>query len=332
MAAELPRAAAPGLVEATDAPFEARRLFGRWVAEAVERRVPGGPELLGAWETEALRGRRRALLWPGPRDEAIGLAVLGDRGGLGCSASIYLEPEFRVRPAFAEFLGRLRALPAVRPGVVEVREVIGELAAPGVGDALRSEGYREVRRLDMVYPVTKPLFPTSPGAPGPSRALTRDDAPALATLLARAYDDNPEERAVFLRDPDPLEDARRGVAELLSGAFGTPMLAASFVVDVAPGRLAGATVVNDHAGPLITEVVVDPDQRRRGLARALLRATLAALRASDGRSPRLVVTTSNARARRLYERLGFEPVAESEAALWLDELALGIPPGSRPPA
>jgi len=57
----------------------------------------------------------------------------------------------------------------------------------------------------------------------------------------------------------------------------------------------------------VNNVAVHPAHRRRGLAEALFREVLENLRAEGAKSISLEVRTSNAAARRLYEKLGFEP-------------------------
>jgi ribosomal-protein-alanine N-acetyltransferase len=79
----------------------------------------------------------------------------------------------------------------------------------------------------------------------------------------------------------------------------------ALVVDV-DGEAAGFVVicvVLDEAS--ILNIVVHPSRRRRGLALALVRAALAAIRESGGNRCLLEVRESNTAARRLYEKFGF---------------------------
>jgi ribosomal protein S18 acetylase RimI-like enzyme len=57
----------------------------------------------------------------------------------------------------------------------------------------------------------------------------------------------------------------------------------------------------------VTELFVDPRARRRGLGRAMLHATLDALREAGARAAHLMVRPENTRARALYEQAGFAP-------------------------
>jgi ribosomal protein S18 acetylase RimI-like enzyme len=70
-------------------------------------------------------------------------------------------------------------------------------------------------------------------------------------------------------------------------------------------------------GPFISEVFVGREHRRRGLARAALTATMAALARTGETAVSLRVMASNAAARRLYASLGFRQA---------DVFATGIPP------
>ena len=159
------------------------------------------------------------------------------------------------------------------------------------------------------------------------------DGEALAELLERAYSTNPIDRALFRQFRDLRQEARSEVKLLFGGELGPWIDVASFTVE-RPGGLAAATVVNDVRGTVITEVVVDPDFRRRGYAKALLAETLSALRAAGRSEVRLVATKSNTSAMELYRSVGFEPVAGVEGSTWLHRarLLLDEPSEAEPPA
>ena len=79
------------------------------------------------------------------------------------------------------------------------------------------------------------------------------------------------------------------------------------------GQDAAVAYVVAHFGADEGEILnlgVAPAHRRRGLARALVEHTLAALRGRGVRSVFLEVRESNVAARHLYERLGFAPVGK----------------------
>ena len=69
-----------------------------------------------------------------------------------------------------------------------------------------------------------------------------------------------------------------------------------------------------HAGD-ITQLAVEPEYRRRGVAAALLDQYLAALRHARIRRSTLLVSSSNRPARSLYQRVGYAD-SEAFAAYW----------------
>jgi len=91
--------------------------------------------------------------------------------------------------------------------------------------------------------------------------------------------------------------------------LGTP----GFLVAELDGRVVGyviADVVDHYATPIghVKDVAVHPDRRGHGVGSSLLSAALASVAARDVRSVRLEVRESNAPARRLYRRFGFDPL------------------------
>jgi ribosomal protein S18 acetylase RimI-like enzyme len=69
-----------------------------------------------------------------------------------------------------------------------------------------------------------------------------------------------------------------------------------------------ANTASDHFG-YVFGLYTRPDARRRGVARALMRAMAAVLQEAGRRYVVLSVDTPNEKARALYERLGFEDAA-----------------------
>ncbi len=322
---------AGGLVPPPEHPAETLRLISRqrdalaaegfswadWAADEQRKRL-----LDGSWG---------GALWIGPGDEAIGLASwesipdLGRRGSIW--GSIFLGDGYRNGAVLRGFLDRLEQWP---PGAGPLLSCSDDI--PGLPLQLRkavfgSRGFFRVIRRDLVFPLARPLpAPATPTAR--LRSLSPADEPALAGLLERAYADDAIERSLFEQFRNPTEDARYGVDSVLHGHVGRWLDAASFGIE-ADGRLIAATLANEFHGPLITEVLVDPEHRRKGLARRLLVATLLELRSLGFAAPRLVVTGRNQRAVNLYLGLGFEPSADPAGGLWLNLPALGIapPPG-----
>ena len=122
---------------------------------------------------------------------------------------------------------------------------------------------------------------------GPQRASHLHVA-AMATIHAAAF----PPREAWGRDAISLQLA-------LPGTFG--------LIDAA-GGMALVRVAYDEA-ELLT-LAVQPDSRRRGLGRALLRAAMAAARHQGARSMVLEVSVHNAAARPLYADAGFVEVGQ----------------------
>ena len=151
----------------------------------------------------------------------------------------------------------------------------------------------------------------------PMRNLGLEDESALAKLLEEAYAADPAERALFAQRSDPREEARTGVHGLLRGGVGDWLPWASFGVTDS-SRIVGATLVNQFHGPLISEVMVSPEFRRRGIARALLVASLRSLASHGAEAARLVASRENTNAVQLYESVGFSPDPGVEGVVWVN--------------
>jgi ribosomal-protein-alanine N-acetyltransferase len=82
-----------------------------------------------------------------------------------------------------------------------------------------------------------------------------------------------------------------------------------FIVAKLGGRIAGyAVACAEKRNAEIASLAVHPDYRRRGVADALMRHTLRALRAAGVRRVALMVRTGNAAGAQLYRSLGFRRV------------------------
>jgi ribosomal protein S18 acetylase RimI-like enzyme len=314
---------APQAVPIADAPAEALRLLGE-LSDELARDAGDAARAGVAPLAEAVRhSDLPGLLWIGPGDEAVGLAWWEPPSEVGRRAGLYLARGYRTEAALG---GLVNAVDAAGPGpLVEVADRL-----PGVPPATRTavlsaRGFVPVSRIDLAWPAGRTAPPAPAPAAGVVRRLGRADAEALAVLLDRAYADNPVDRALFLQRTDRREDAREAIRLLVSGGLGPWMDAASFGVDL-DGRLVAATLANDFHGALLTEVMVDPDVRRRGLGRTVVLRSVAALQAAGRSDIRLVVTVSNEPAYRLYTSLGFVPQPTSEGATWLHAARMGLGP------
>ena len=92
--------------------------------------------------------------------------------------------------------------------------------------------------------------------------------------------------------------------------------------DGTPCGLVLSSVVNEGVGH-ITQICVLPQARRYGVGYELMRASINALEACGCHEVSLTVTSANAGAIRLYERMGFIFQSEFAAHVW-DGLSLGL--------
>jgi len=128
------------------------------------------------------------------------------------------------------------------------------------------------------------------------RSLLRELLPSRVFIRAAAEGDLPQITAIQQTAPES------------SQWLPQDYLAFDCRVAVLDGRLSGFLVSRQVAGGEreILNIAVDPEFRRLGIATELLRAEIARCPGTHF----LEVRESNAPARRLYERLGFEPVGE----------------------
>ncbi len=132
------------------------------------------------------------------------------------------------------------------------------------------------------------------------RAVTRADHPVLAGLMRELYEEDPAEQLV------PPENFPRTLRELEAH----PDKGAVLAID-RDGQIVGYAILinfwsNECGGHVIVidELFVARPFRGQGIGADFVRH-LIANKCNDAVAVRLEVTPTNARARRLYERLGF---------------------------
>ncbi len=167
----------------------------------------------------------------------------------------------------------------------------------------------------------RPLSPSDREDPGPPPAglalvPVRDVTPeALAELDRRAFAGTVDELLIGRSPADYL----RVVRALLDGSLGRFLDEASIALVVEePLALAGALLSGEQSArrAIFLEFLVDPDHRRQGYGRFLLRWGFRALLALGYGSVRLWVTAANEAARALYESEGFRPVRTATIYRW----------------
>lgn len=143
------------------------------------------------------------------------------------------------------------------------------------------------------------------------RDLRRADGPQFLALMERGF---PEESALLGNRPEEFDKIFRRIfrwdTRLLFGLlrlFGRP-IARALVVE-ADGRVVATSLVTFPSGAAyVSNVVVDPDHRRRGYARAMLEEARTTARRTKRKFLALDVLEDNTNARTLYESLGYRPL------------------------
>ena len=142
------------------------------------------------------------------------------------------------------------------------------------------------------------------------RRATPADLPAigrLGALLVRTHHEFDQKRFIA-----PTRRTEQGYASFLATQIDEPTVVV--LVAVQDGQVAGYTYagIEGHdwmalRGPagVLHDIVVDPAQRRRGVGRMLLDASVAALRSLGASQLVLSTADQNERAQRLFASAGF---------------------------
>lgn len=147
------------------------------------------------------------------------------------------------------------------------------------------------------------LTQRSPLSGVPLKPPEEAEIPGLARFFMDVYAGHVEQQ--YGMHVGSEEDWRGYISGVLRGETGRFMPEASFVA-VEEGRLTGAILVSHWMGsPLVAELGVAADHRRRGIARALLTAASTRLAALEETRWGLYVTVGNDPAIALYRRAGF---------------------------
>ncbi|HXQ49033.1 MAG TPA: GNAT family N-acetyltransferase [Thermoplasmata archaeon] len=181
----------------------------------------------------------------------------------------------------------------------------------------RRPGAAVLERYCMVRTL-RPADAESPSHPPPGldRVPVRDVTMAtLAELDWRAFRGSVDDRLVG----GSPEEYARVLTGLLGNALGLFLDAASTaLVETTPLQLVGGILtaqISSHEAVFV-DIMVDPERRRRGHARFLLRWALRALVGLGYEKVRLWVTATNGPAMKFYEAEGFRRIAATSIYRW----------------
>lgn len=218
-------------------------------------------------------------------------------------------------------IGTVRLLPGTITGFSLAPERAGEARAAIIKalDVLRSSGadaitasFDEAYAKDFEALGFERLFarmrmeaPTQrlPSGDVPLKPPEETEIPGLSRFFMDVYAGHLEQQ--YGMHVGSEEDWRGYITGILRGETGRFMPEASFV-SLDGRRLSGAILISHWMGsPLIAELGVAADRRRRGIARALLGAASTRLAALDEPRWALYVTLGNEPAIALYRATGF---------------------------
>ncbi len=146
----------------------------------------------------------------------------------------------------------------------------------------------------------------------PIRSVTLD---ALVDLDWRAFHGTVDGLVIG----SGIDEYRRVLASMLEGRVGRFLDEASIaLVEMEPPRLVGAILTTEQTArrAVFVDLLVDPERRRKGLGRYLLKWGIRALWAYGYERVRLWVTVANRPALALYESAGFRAVASAMIYRW----------------
>ena len=138
------------------------------------------------------------------------------------------------------------------------------------------------------------------GATSGVRTFEPSDQPALGSLMYRAYLDTVD------YDGETPDQAAEEVCKTIQGSYGEFMPHCSTVLERAGSLLSATLITRFEERPFVAFTFTDPAFAGQGMARACMQAAMFELLANGDHELRLVVTTANTRAVKLYGNLGFQ--------------------------
>lgn len=170
--------------------------------------------------------------------------------------------------------------------------------------------------------LAKPLpFPEKNPADFPSvidlslRPVTDADHPLLLRIYASSREQSPD---LIRRHPDSRRQIIEHEFHGRQDCYPLDFPGVEFFVIERNSEAVGRLYLQDTPRWLfVVDLILLPEWRRRGYGSALL-GSIGAEAAASGRTVRLHVEKQNAEARRLYDRLGFQPIEDIGQHLLLE--------------
>jgi ribosomal protein S18 acetylase RimI-like enzyme len=289
-----------------------------------------GEDFQGSWvepAAEDLRAGRQPGWYYPPSGASAGIAF-GNLRGSRAWGHVHCGSE-RAAVALARALVEGLAARAATVSLgftgltVELEKEVLEtlLARPG---SVVIERYAMVRTLRS-DDTKAPTVPPEPTERVPVRDVTLE---ALADLDWRSFRGTTDDQLVG----GSTDEYARVLTSLLGNGLGLFLDAASTtLVEQNPVRLVGGILTAEVSAreAVFLDIMVDPERRRQGLGRFLVRWAMRALVGLGYGQVRLWVTSTNAAALRLYDAEGFRRVATTRIYRWEGPLAGPQPHRSR---
>jgi ribosomal protein S18 acetylase RimI-like enzyme len=237
----------------------------------------------------------------------------------GLIGDAFVSPSFRDGVTEVRLLTHVLETLQATPGIQRVEAQLLHLDGLAVRELFHAQGFRVYDRRFLF----RALSEAPPVSPPPSLALeirpwdTRWFVPAAA-LITRAYHEHVD---------SAISDqywSQAGATRFLENITHYPGCGAFFPEasylafspgETSPSGMMLTSVVSDRVAH-VTQLCVAPEMHGRGIGRWLITHGLRALRDRGFQAVTLTVTASNARALRLYERLGFSTLSVFPAFAW----------------
>jgi ribosomal protein S18 acetylase RimI-like enzyme len=293
------------------------------IDEFVEEIAPGMGEIYGAAaERDYLNaaGHRFALTVGHPQVDTLawfdGTRAAGLLWHMTRQSVGYIGLVHVLRP----FVGRGIEKQLVRQAVADlraknVRAIVFEglgFSAASLDEAFADAGFEKAERLLMSASLSTPELAHE--GPPLSEPCARRDWRRAAAVIVDTYRDHPDRR--IHPDVHCVDDCEQFVSNAACGTFGTTQDRYHRILSrggKAAGIVLGCEVAPENG--FVLQVAVRPEFQGQGLGTRLLQELAHEFRVSSLPRIALGVTASNP-ARRLYERLGFEPRRAVDSYVW----------------